>query len=129
MPRPRLDTSRHGIRVKETGARHYGRRHKYGAVRTTVDGISFDSKREAAFYQELTLRKKAGEIHGEIDIHPVYPIIVEGNRICTVELDFAFHDTAGKRHYIDVKGRDLPMSRLKRKLLFACHGIRVEVIR
>lgn len=35
---------------------------KYGAVKTEVDGIKFDSKREASRYQELRLLEQAGEI-------------------------------------------------------------------
>lgn len=35
---------------------------KYGAVKTEVDGIKFDSKHEAKRYQELRLLEQAGEI-------------------------------------------------------------------
>ena len=40
------------------------RKHKYGAVRTTVNGRTFPSKREAKRYSELVLMEKAGEIDG-----------------------------------------------------------------
>jgi len=33
---------------------------KYGAKKTVVDNITFDSKKEAARYQELKLLEKAG---------------------------------------------------------------------
>lgn len=36
--------------------------HKFSAEPTTVDGIRFDSKLEARYYDELILRVKAGEI-------------------------------------------------------------------
>lgn len=38
------------------------RRRKYGNTKITVDGIQFDSKREAARYQELQLLERAGKI-------------------------------------------------------------------
>lgn len=38
------------------------RRRKYGNTKITVDGIQFDSKREAARYQELRLLERAGVI-------------------------------------------------------------------
>lgn len=38
------------------------KRSKYGNKRVTVDGMTFDSKHEAQVYQELTLRKNAGEL-------------------------------------------------------------------
>lgn len=38
------------------------RRRVKGTVKTTVDGITFDSKREAKRYSELKLLERAGEI-------------------------------------------------------------------
>ena len=38
------------------------RPNKYGAVNSTVDGIVFDSKREARRWQELKLLERAGKI-------------------------------------------------------------------
>ena len=37
-------------------------RSKYGARKTIVDGITFDSKKEANRYRELKLLEDAGEI-------------------------------------------------------------------
>lgn len=39
-------------------------RSKYGARKTVVDGITFDSKREAERYSELKLLERAGKIEG-----------------------------------------------------------------
>ena len=41
--------------------RHYGG-NKYGNHKVTVDGITFDSKREATRYLELKTLEKAGKI-------------------------------------------------------------------
>lgn len=38
------------------------KRQKYGNQRVEIDGIKFDSKHEAAIYQELMLRVRAGEL-------------------------------------------------------------------
>ena len=38
------------------------KRQKYGNRRVEVDGIRFDSKHEAAVYQQLMMRVKAGEL-------------------------------------------------------------------
>ena len=43
--------------------RHYGG-NKYGNHKVTVDGITFDSKREATRYLELKTLEKAGKISG-----------------------------------------------------------------
>jgi len=44
---------------------------KYHAIKTTIDGIIFDSKREAERYAELRLLERAGEISA-LKIHPKY---------------------------------------------------------
>jgi hypothetical protein len=111
-------------------------RSKYSNQKVTVDGISFDSKKEAARYNELRAMLQAGLIHS-LKVHPVFPIVHNETRICDVELDFAyttcdkrFPSLQGVRVFEDVKsaGTNTPMSRLKRKLVEAFHGIRVELV-
>ena len=46
-------------------------RNKYGARKTVIDGITFDSKREAIRYQELKLLERAGEIK-DLELQPKY---------------------------------------------------------
>lgn len=103
-------------------------RNKYGAIKTCVDGIYYDSCKEASYYKELKLRIAAKEI-SSLEIHPRYEIRVNGTQVCYVELDFVFNDKIEKRtRYIDVKGRDTQLSRLKRKLIQAQYGINVELV-
>ena len=42
------------------------RKSKYGNQRVEVDGLKFDSKHEAAVYQQLLMRVKAGELRAVI---------------------------------------------------------------
>jgi hypothetical protein len=116
--------------------RRGGVRNKYNAKKVTIDNFSFDSKREAVRYQQLKAMLHAGLIH-TLKIHPVFPIVYQETRICDVELDFAyttcdkrFPSLQGVRVYEDVKsaGTNTPMSKLKRKLVEAFHGIRVELV-
>lgn len=37
-------------------------RHKYNAKKTELDGIKFDSKKEASYYTKLKLLQRAGEV-------------------------------------------------------------------
>jgi len=106
------------------------KRNKYGAVKTQVDGIWFDSKREAEYYGELKLREAAGEIVLQ-EIHPKFPIVHNGALICVVELDFQYlaKTNGGEFVYVDVKGVDTGLSRLKRKLVEAFYSIVVEVVK
>ena len=96
-----------------------------------MDGITFDSQKEARRYGELKILERANRIFA-LKVHPVYSIELKGKKICDVELDFFYREARGKglpylTHYEDVKGRDLPMSRLKRKLIEAMYGIKVEL--
>lgn len=112
-----------------TGWENVKPKSKYGAVRTQVDGIFFDSKREAARYTELNFMRQAKKIT-HLECHPSFPIDYNDNRICMVELDFRYFDvTRGEYVFEDVKGKDNPLSALKRKLVQAFHGIKVEVIK
>lgn len=67
----------------------YGRKHKFGAKRTEVDGVSFASKREAERYAELKLLERAGAIKN-LRLQPRYPLTVNGAFICTFVGDFEF---------------------------------------
>lgn len=57
------------IRGGEASVRVRFRSSKYGAQRTTIDGIAFASKREASRYQELKLMQMAGEIQ-DLELQP-----------------------------------------------------------
>jgi len=113
-----------------------GKPTKYHAKRVQVDGIWFDSKREAARFGELKLMKQAG-ILDTLEIHPRFAIPPDETgdyddwpHICNVELDFYYWDL--KRLvgiYEDVKGKDNALSALKRKLVEAFYGIKVEIIK
>lgn len=106
------------------------KRSKYGAHRTLVDGILFDSKAEARFYADLKSRERAGEVT-EIDRQRRYDLIVNGLLVASYHADFVFHDRIlRRRRVVDIKGGPVtPAFRLKAKLMKACHGIDVEVIR
>lgn len=106
------------------------KRSKYGAVKTKLDGITFDSKREAAVYAELKLRHKAGEI-GEVELQKPFPLLAPSGEIVGIyRADFAFWDFKEDRfRVLDVKGYDTPLSRWKRKHVKAQYGTEVEVVK
>jgi hypothetical protein len=105
------------------------KRSKYGATKTMVDGILFDSKREASYYVELKRREKAGEVIG-VELQRPFTILINGFLIGTYKSDFAFWDnTADRFRVIDVKGMDTPLSKFKRKCVKAQYGFEVEVVK
>lgn len=100
---------------------------KYGAIRTAVDGITFDSKKEARYYSDLKLLERAGEVT-DVELQKPFVITINGVLVCTYRADFCFYDTREKRpRVVDVKGMDTPVSKLKRKLVRAQYGVEVEI--
>lgn len=106
------------------------KRNKYGARKTVVDGIIFDSIAEARRYGKLALMQRAGMI-SDLVCHPEFRIEMNGTLICRVLLDFSYKNaTTGKTIYEDLKGaKATAVCRLKRKLVEVAHGISVEEIR
>lgn len=95
--------------------------HKYNAKKTTVNGITFDSKAEARRYSELKLLVQAGEINGLI-LHPTFelqpPFVdVDGKRQRAIKYVADFQYTENGRPIVeDVKGVETPVFRLKMKM-------------
>lgn len=102
-------------------------RSKYGNRKTEVDGITFDSAKEARRWSELRLLERAGQINA-LQRQVAYPLIVNGKKICTYVCDFEYMDRLGNQIVEDVKSpatRGEPVYRLKKKLMLACRGIEV----
>ncbi len=101
---------------------------KYGARKTVIDGITFDSKREANRYQELKLLEQAGEI-SYLELQPSF-ILQESFkyqgktiRAITYKADFAYHELASNAVVVeDVKGMETEVFRIKRKLFLSKYG-------
>lgn len=99
-------------------------RSKYGNVRTTVDGIKFHSKKEAARYQELKLLELAGEIQ-DLKLQPSFDLIVQGGKVIGKYFaDFKYR--IGQRVVIeDVKGKKTDLYKLKKRIVEAVHNIQI----
>lgn len=105
------------------------KRSKYGAVRVTIDGLNFDSKREGEVYCELKLRERAGEICN-VELQKPFPILIGGFLVGTYKSDFAYHEIKSRKDVvIDVKGFDTPLSKFKRKCVKAQYGVEVVIVK
>lgn len=105
-----------------------GKKNKYGNTKVMLDGMRFDSKREADRYLELKLLRDAGEITG-LRIQPHLPCDVNGMHVCTYIADFAYTKRNDSREtFEDAKGHRTALYILKKKLVKACHGIDVEEV-
>jgi len=104
------------------------RGNKFGARKTVVDGITFDSKREAEVYGELRLLERTGRISGFERQHK-FNLIVNGEIIGSYRADFAFidHDQDSRFRVVDVKGVITRDFRRVQKIIKAAYNIDVEV--
>ena len=107
---------------------------KYNAKKITIDGKTFDSKKEASRYSELKLLEKAGQI-ADLDTQVTFCLIpkqVDDNgrvveRACTYKVDFVYTEN-GKRVVEDVKGYKTKEYIIKRKLMLLNYGIRIKEV-
>lgn len=126
---------------------------KYKNKKVEVDGISFDSKKEAARFQELKLLEQQGLI-SDLQLQKVYELIPaqyetferygkrgqrlkDGKRLLerplTYVADFVYMQD-GKLVIEDVKGyRDTASAGyakfvIKRKMMLYVHGIRIKEV-
>ena len=123
---------------------------KYHAEKVTVNGITFDSKKEARRYLELTALEQAGKIHG-LRRQVKYLLIPEQRESCTeryksgpkkgqfkpgrvLERECAYYAdcdyyTEDGTHVVeDVKGMRTKEYRLKRKMLLYKYQIRISEV-
>lgn len=102
-------------------------RTKYRSRRTSIDGITFASKKEARRYVELKLLRRSGAI-SELELQPRYqfPIKYKSGRAVTYVADFRYLDNrTGERVVEDVKGIRTPVYKLKAALMQHFHGITI----
>ena len=99
-------------------------RHKFGAVRTVKDGISFPSKAEARFYDELVMRQRGGDVLFFLRQVPFH--LPGGVRYV---VDFQVFHSDGRVRFIDVKGLETPEFITKKKLVEALYPVEIEVVK
>ncbi len=104
---------------------------KYHAQKTVVGGITFDSKREAARWQELKLMEKAGAIQNlqrqvKYELIPILKKTGERTeRSVNYIADFVYTEN-GKTVVEDSKGFKTEAYKIKRKLMILRYGIWIK---
>ena len=122
-------------------------RNKYQAIKTKVNGIDFDSRKEARRYQELLYLQKAGAIRNlqrqfkYVLIPTQYDTyarlgkkgqrLKDGKRLlereCAYIADFVY-DENGKTVVEDTKGVKTKDYIIKRKLMLKEYGIKIREV-
>lgn len=108
---------------------------KYGNRITELDGIRFDSRREATRWAELRLLEKAGEIY---ELHRQVPFVLipaqrnlQGNvieRAVKYIADFVYYDSDGNVVVEDAKGVKTDAYKLKKKMMLYFKGIEIKEV-
>ena len=105
---------------------------KYHAKKITVDGIQFDSRREAMRYSELLILQRSGIITN-LKRQEEFELITScgKERPAKYHEDFSYIDTAtGEKVVEDVKSRATKTKDyiLRRKLMNWRHGIQIREV-
>ncbi|MCI8348688.1 MAG: DUF1064 domain-containing protein [Firmicutes bacterium] len=106
---------------------------KYKAKKTEVNGIMFDSRKEAGRYVELKMLEKAGYIT-DLRLQQKFVLIPAQKkngktveRECSYIADFVYADKeTGEVVVEDTKGFRTDTYKIKRKLMLYVHGIEVK---
>lgn len=123
---------------------------KYGAQKVKVDGITFDSKKEARRYSELKILEKANQIH-DLRLQVKFLLVPaqreeneevyqrgkrkgqpkEGKLIekeLSYYADFVYYDSSGKMVVEDAKGYRTTDYIIKRKLMLWLYKVRIREV-
>jgi len=107
-------------------------KNKYGAKKKMVNGIEFDSTKEARRYQDLELMQKAGEIR-RLRRQVPFTVFIKNKLICEWLADFVY-DLRGAQFgesfvwetiIEDTKGYRTEVYKLKRKMVQAEYGFKI----
>ena len=100
---------------------------KYNAKKTIYNGILYDSKLEASFAAKLDLLRNAKGKDRVVNVsrQVVFPVTVNGFKICKYKLDFLVLKGVDTKYHYDVKGFATPVYKMKKKLVEATYGIKI----
>lgn len=105
---------------------------KYHATKAVVDGITFDSKREAKRYHELKLMERAGAIKNlqrqvRYELIPAFDAGGKHYRPTSYVADFVYVDTkSGEEVVEDCKGFRTEVYKLKAKMFAHKYGVSIR---
>lgn len=108
---------------------------KYGNLKTTVDGITFDSRKEANRWAELKLLERAHvitDLQRQVTFVLIPKQVREGycvERACTYKADFVYRAN-GKTVVEDVKSPATMTQqyKIKKKLMLYVHNIEIKEV-
>jgi hypothetical protein len=104
------------------------KRSKYNATKTTVNGLEFDSMKEANRYKELLLLLKAGAI-GLLELQVSFELNGGGTHSLRYIADFVYVDgLTGQKVVEDTKGFLTREYKKKRRLMWKIYKIKIKEV-
>ena len=99
----------------------YRRKNKFNAKKTVVDGITFDSQKEARYYSHLKILQRQGDV---IMFLRQVPFELPGNT--KYRVDFQVWEKDGTVRHVDVKGRRTKEYIRAKKQVEALYPVTIE---
>lgn len=103
------------------------RKNKWNAKKTTVDGITFDSQKEARRYKSLRLMEEQ-ELIFKLCLQVAFPIRINDKHICKYMADFTYYNDKKEHIVEDVKGYKTDVYKLKKKMVEAYYNIKINEV-
>lgn len=105
---------------------------KYFNKKVVIDGIKFDSKKEANYYTKLKLMQNAGviwdlEIQRKYILQKAFTFNGKTIREISYYADFVYEDKNGI-HVVDTKGYRTDVYKIKKKMFIKKYGIDIEEV-
>ncbi len=102
---------------------NFSKPHKFNAQQTVIDGIKFSSRKEARRYADNKVRVQAGELLFFLRQVPVH---LPGSTKLVV--DFVEFTAAGTVHFVDTKGVETEVFKLKRRQVEELYPFTLEIV-
>lgn len=113
------------------------KRKKYGNKSAYMDGVRFDSKKEAARWRELKLKLEVGLIR-DLQRQVEFELKVNDVLICKYVADFTYRESVYGPEFnawynetvedVKSKATRTALYKLKKTLMFAIHGITIKEV-
>ena len=108
-------------------------KNKYNAKKVTIDGITFDSKKEGKRYRDLKLLQRSKMI-SNLKLQPEFKFIINSKPVKMMNghtakytADFSYIEN-GKTVYEDVKGVKTEAYRLRKAITEHIYGIKITEV-
>lgn len=107
-------------------------KNKYFNKKVVIDGIKFDSKKEANYYTKLKLMQNAGviwdlEVQRKYVLQKAFTFNGKTIREISYYADFVYEDKNGI-HVVDTKGYRTDVYKMKKKMFIKKYGIEIEEV-